>query len=83
VLIQDRVSADSGAYSRFLLARPGVTGSAIGTTGYCPGGRMSLIAAGGLGRKITAAASFHGGRLAVAGDSSSPHLSAGRVTATV
>jgi carboxymethylenebutenolidase len=44
---------------------------------------MSLIAAGGLGRKITAAASFHGGRLAVAGDSSSTHLSAGRVTATV
>jgi hypothetical protein len=83
VLIHDRVIADSGAHSRFLLARPEVTGSAIGTTGYCPGGRMSLIAAGGLGRKITAAASFHGGRLAVAGDSSSPHLSAGRVTATV
>jgi carboxymethylenebutenolidase len=83
VLVHDRVIADSGAYSRFLLARPEVTGSAIGTTGYCRGGRMSLIAAGGLGRKITAAASFHGGRLAVAGDSSSPHLSAGRVTATV
>jgi carboxymethylenebutenolidase len=83
VLTPDRVIADSGAYSRFVLARPEVTGSAIGTTGYCLGGRMSLIAAGGLGRKITAAASFHGGRLAVAGDSSSPHLSAGRVTATV
>jgi carboxymethylenebutenolidase len=60
-----------------------VWGSAIGTTGYCLGGRMSLIAAGGLGRKIAAAASFHGGRLAVADDPSSPHLSADRITATV
>ena len=44
---------------------------------------MSVIAAGGLGRKVAAAASFHGGRLAVAGDPSSPHLSADRITATV
>ena len=83
VLTNDRIIADSGAYADFLLARPEVTGSTIGTTGYCLGGRMSLIAAGGLGRKIAAAASFHGGRLAVAGDPSSPHLSAGRITATV
>jgi carboxymethylenebutenolidase len=82
-LTNDRIIADAGAYSGFLLARPEVTGSAIGTTGYCLGGRMSLIAAGGLGRTIAAAASFHGGRLAVAGDPSSPHLSADRVTATV
>jgi carboxymethylenebutenolidase len=83
VLTNDRIIADSGAYAAFLLARPEVTGSAIGTTGYCLGGRMSLIAAGGLGRTIAAAASFHGGRLAVAGDPSSPHLSADRITATV
>jgi carboxymethylenebutenolidase len=38
---------------------------------------------GGLGRKVAAAASFHGGTLAVAGDPSSPHLLAARVTATV
>ena len=44
---------------------------------------MSLIAAGGLGGQTAAAASFHGGRLAVAGDPSSPHLAADRVTATV
>ena len=83
VLTNDRIIADSGVYAAFLLARPEVTGSAIGTTGYCLGGRMSLIAAGGLGRTIAAAASFHGGRLAVADDPSSPHLSAGHVTATV
>jgi carboxymethylenebutenolidase len=83
VLTNDRIIADSGAYAGFLLARPEVTGSAIGTTGYCLGGRMSLIAAAGLGRQIAAAASFHGGGLAVAGDPSSPHLSADRITATV
>ena len=52
VLTNDRIIADSGACSRFLLARSEVTGSAIGTTGYCLGGRMSLIAAGGLSRKM-------------------------------
>ena len=83
VLTNDRVIADAGAYADFLLARPEVSGSAIGTTGYCLGGRMSLVAAGGLGGTIAAAASFHGGRLAVAGDPSSPHLAADRITATV
>jgi carboxymethylenebutenolidase len=83
VLTNDRVIADSAAYSDFLMARPEVSGSAIGTTGYCLGGRLSLIAAGGLGGKIAAAASFHGGRLAVDGDPSSPHLLADRITATV
>jgi len=83
VLTNDRIVADSGAYADFLLARPEVAGSAIGTTGYCLGGRLSLIAAGGLAHKIAAAASFHGGRLAVAGDPSSPHLAAGDITAAV
>jgi len=82
-LTNDAIIADAGAYADFLLGRPEVTGSAIGTTGYCLGGRMSLVAAGGLGRAIAAAASFHGGRLAVAGDPSSPHLAADRITATV
>lgn len=83
VLTNDKVIADSGAYADFLLARPEVSGSAIGTTGYCLGGRLSLIAAGGLGHKIAAAATFHGGGLAVDGDPSSPHLAADRITATI
>jgi carboxymethylenebutenolidase len=82
-LTNDRIIADAGAYADFLLARPEVRGSAIGTTGYCLGGYMSLTAAGGLGRTIAAAASFHGGRLAVADNPDSPHLAAGRITATV
>src|ERR1700722_4282250 len=52
-LTNDRIIADAGAYADFLLARPEVSGPAIGTTGYCLGGRMSLIAAGGLGPTIT------------------------------
>jgi carboxymethylenebutenolidase len=82
-LTSDRIVADAEAYADFLLGRPEVSGPAIGTTGYCMGGRLSLIAAGGLGRKIAAAASFHGGRLAIADDPSSPHLAADRITATV
>ncbi len=82
-LTNDKIIADAGAYADFLLGRPEVAGPGIGTTGYCMGGRMSLISAGGLGPKIAAAASFHGGRLAVAEDPSSPHLAADRITATV
>ena len=82
-LSNDAIVADARAYADFLLARPEVSGSAIGTTGYCLGGRLSLIAAGGLGRAIAAAASFHGGRLAVADDPSSPHLLADRIAAAV
>jgi len=82
-LTNDRITADAGAYADFLLARPEVSGPAIGTTGYCLGGRISLIAAAGLGSLAAAAASFHGGRLAVPDDPSSPHLLADRITATV
>jgi carboxymethylenebutenolidase len=82
-LTNDAVIADARAYADFLLARPEVTGPAIGTTGYCLGGRMSLLAASSLGALAGAAASFHGGRLAIADDPDSPHLAAGRITATV
>lgn len=82
-LSNERIIADAGAYADFLLTRPEVSGTAIGTTGYCMGGRMSMLAAGGIGAKVGAAASFHGGRIAVADDPLSPHLAADRITATV
>ena len=82
-LTNERIIADSRAYAGFLLSRPEVAGNAIGTTGYCMGGRMSLIAAGGLGDTISAAASFHGGRLAVEDDPNSPHLAAESIKAVV
>jgi carboxymethylenebutenolidase len=82
-LTQERIVADSGAYLDFLLGRPEVSGSAAGTTGYCMGGRLSLITAGAHPDKVAAAASFHGGRIAMPDDPQSPHLAAGRITATV
>jgi carboxymethylenebutenolidase len=82
-LTNDRIAADAAAYADLLLARPEVRGSAVGTTGYCMGGRMSMVTAGALGSKIGAAASFHGGRLAVEGDPNSPHLAAGQISAVV
>jgi carboxymethylenebutenolidase len=82
-LTNDRVVADAQAYAEFLLARPEVAGTSIGTTGYCLGGRMSLVAATGLGGMAAATASFHGGGLAVADNPASPHLAADRISATV
>jgi carboxymethylenebutenolidase len=82
-LTNDRIASDAAAYIDFLLARPEVRGEAVGTTGYCMGGRMSLIAATTMGPKIAAAASFHGGRIAVEGDENSPHLKAGQIAAKV
>lgn len=82
-LTRERIIVDSGAYLDFLLARPEVAGTAVGTTGYCMGGRMSMITAGEHPGRVAAAASFHGGRIAVADDPESPHLAAGRISATV
>ncbi|EWC64146.1 Dienelactone hydrolase family [Actinokineospora spheciospongiae] len=82
-LTNERIIADAGAYADFLLARPEVVGPGVGTTGYCMGGRMSLLAATALGGKVAAAASFHGGRLAVEDDPDSPHLAADGIEATV
>lgn len=82
-LTNDRIISDAGAYADFLLARPEVSGQAIGTTGYCMGGRMSMVAAGGIGDKIAAAAGFHAAGIAVPGDPNSPHLAADRIRAAI
>lgn len=82
-LTAEAIGADAAAYVDALLARPEVRGDAVGTTGYCMGGRASLIAAGALGGRVAAAASFHGGRLAVPDDPDSPHHRAADVRATV
>jgi carboxymethylenebutenolidase len=82
-LTPERIASDSGACLDFLLARPEVAGTAAGTTGYCMGGRLSLITAAAHPDKVAASASFHGGRIAVADDPESPHLAADRIAATV
>ena len=82
-LTRDRIVSDTGAYLDYLLSRPEVGGTTAGTTGYCMGGRLSLITAGAHPDKVGAAASFHGGRIAVEDDPESPHLAADRISATV
>jgi carboxymethylenebutenolidase len=82
-LTNERVIADAGDYADFLLARPEVRGTAIGAHGYCMGGRLTLVAAGGIGDKMAAAASFHAAQVAIPGDPSSPHLAADKIRAAV
>jgi len=82
-LTSARVAQDAVAFADFLDGRPEVTTGVLGTTGYCLGGRISLTVAGQLGARIGAAASIHGGRLAVEEDLESPHHLAGAVRAVV
>jgi carboxymethylenebutenolidase len=79
----EMIIRDAGAFLGFLAGRPEVSGTGVGTTGYCMGGRMSLIVAGHYPDQVAATASFHGGRLAATDDPDSPYLLAGRIRATV
>lgn len=76
------MAADAGAFFDYLAARPEVAGERFGTTGYCMGGRTSLMVAGRVPERVAAAMSFHGGGLA-ADDPDSPHLLADRIRAAV
>ena len=79
----DQVVRDAGAFVDYLDSLPETAPGGVGTTGYCMGGRLSLIAAGTLGERITAAASFHGGNLAKADDPDSPYRKARDIRAAV
>ena len=79
----DLVVRDAGTFVEYLDSRPEVTPGGVGTTGYCMGGRLSLVAAANLGERIAAAASFHGGNLAKADDPDSPHHKADGIGAAV
>jgi carboxymethylenebutenolidase len=76
------IMADTRCFLDFLAAQPEVKRGGIGTTGYCLGGRMSLIAAGYYPDRIAAAASYHGGQLA-SDDPDSPHRLAPKMKARV
>lgn len=76
------MAADARAFFDYLQARPEVTGEQFGTTGYCMGGRTSLMVAGRVPDRVAAAMSFHGGGLA-GDDPDSPHLLADRIRAAV
>jgi carboxymethylenebutenolidase len=78
----DMAAADAVAFFDYLVGHPEVRGDRFGATGYCMGGRTSLIVAGRVPDRVAAAASFHGGGLATdAADS--PHLLADEISAAV
>lgn len=76
------MAADARAFFDYLANRPEVSGDRFGTTGYCMGGRTSLVVAGRVPDRVAVALSFHGGGLA-ADDPGSPHLLADRMQAAV
>ncbi len=79
----DLVIGDARTFADYLDSLPEKKAGGLGTTGYCMGGRLSLITAANLGARIAAAASFHGGNLAKADDPDSPHHKADAIKATV
>ena len=74
---------DAGTFVEYLDSLPEKEPGGVGTTGYCMGGRLSLITAANLGDRIAAAASFHGGNLAKADDPDSPYKKANGIKAAV
>jgi carboxymethylenebutenolidase len=76
------MAMDAGAFFDYLANRSEVRGERFGTTGYCMGGRTSLVVAGRQPDRVAAAASFHGGGL-VTDNADSPHLLADQIQAAV
>ena len=75
-LTRDVIVRDGPAYFDALGGGP------VAITGYCMGGRTSLVVAGRLPDRVAAAASFHGGGL-VTDAPDSPHRRAGDIAAEV
>lgn len=78
----DMMASDAAAFFDYLAGRSEVSGDRFGTTGYCMGGRTSLVVAGRVPDRVMAATSFHGGGL-VTDSSDSPHLLADRIRAAI
>ncbi len=76
------IMSDTRAFLDTIAAQPDAKKGGIGTTGYCMGGRMSLMAAGTYPDRFVAAASYHPGRM-VTDDADSPHLVAPKIRARV
>jgi carboxymethylenebutenolidase len=77
-----KMAMDAEAFFGYLADRPEVRGDRFGTTGYCMGGRTSLVVAGRQPDRVAAAASFHGGGLVTDSDDS-PHRLADQIQAAI
>ena len=78
----EKIMSDLPALFAYLHSRPDVRPGAVGTTGYCLGGRLSLTAAGTFPDDVAATASYHGGGLATDAPDS-PHRLAPRMKARI
>jgi carboxymethylenebutenolidase len=78
----ETMTTDARAFFDYLAGRPEVSGDSFGTTGYCMGGRTSVVVAGRVPDRVAAAMSFHGGGL-VTDTEDSPHLKADQIQAAV
>lgn len=78
----EKWASDATAYFDYLAARPEVSGTKFGITGYCMGGRAALTVAGLVPDRVAAAASYHGGGLVTDG-ADSPHLRADKIQAAI
>jgi carboxymethylenebutenolidase len=79
-LTPEAMERDATAYVHFLEENEFVRRGPLGLVGYCFTGAMALRTAAACSQQVTAAASFHGGRLFVDGPAS-PHLVLPRVKA--
>lgn len=77
-----RAAEDTAAFLAYIDTRRDVSGVSVGVTGYCMGGAIALTVAGTYPERIAAAASFHGGNLAIDSELS-PHLLAPEIKGRV
>ena len=78
----DKAAEDTRYFLDYFDTRSDVKGTKVGTVGFCMGGGMAIAAAGTWPDRVGAAASYHGGRLAV-DEPNSPHLLAPKIKAEV
>ncbi len=63
-VVDTKFVEDMRAALDFLAAQPGVDGARIGVTGFCMGGRLSMLTACELPDRVKATAPFYGGGIA-------------------
>jgi carboxymethylenebutenolidase len=76
----DRMMRDTAAMLDFISSQTNVVHGAVGTTGYCMGGRIAMLAAGTFPDQFAADGLLHSGGLAT-DKPDSPHLLASKVRA--
>ncbi|WP_280508442.1 dienelactone hydrolase family protein [Nocardia flavorosea] len=81
-LTPEVLRADGEVWLETLHGLPGVTGTAVGATGYCFGGRIALRLAAHRPGEVAAIGMFHTGGI-VTEDADSPHSEISRVRAAV